>query len=142
MQQFYQPLADLVLSFHALIVAFITLGLILILIGGFRQWRWIANPWFRVAHLLGITIVVLQSWLGVLCPLTTLEAWLRQQAGSETYQETFIQYWLQEILFYQAPLWVFAVAYTTFALLVLMAWLKFPPSFFSRDDRSSTSSSK
>jgi len=125
MQQFYQPLADLVLSFHALIVAFITLGLILILIGGFRQWRWIANPWFRVAHLLGITIVVLQSWLGVLCPLTILEAWLRQQAGSETYQESFIQYWLQEILFYQAPLWVFAVAYTTFALLVLMAWLLF-----------------
>ena len=65
--------------------------------------------------------MVLQSWLGVLCPLTTLEAWLRQQAGSETYQESFIQYWLQEILFYQAPLWVFAVAYTTFALLVLMA---------------------
>ncbi len=129
MQQFYQPLADAVLILHASIVAFIVIGLLLILIGGFRNWTWTVNPWFRVAHLVGIGIVVLQSWFGVLCPLTTFETWLRQQAGSLTYKESFIQFWLQEILFYQAPLWVFAVAYTAFGLLVLLAWLKFPPSF-------------
>ena len=129
MQQFYQPLADAVLILHVSIVAFIVIGLLLILLGGFRNWTWTVNPWFRVAHLVGIGIVVLQSWFGVLCPLTTLETWLRQQAGSLTYKESFIQFWLQEILFYQAPLWVFAVAYTAFGLLVLLAWLKFPPSF-------------
>ena len=129
MQQFYQTLADAVLVLHASIVAFIVIGLLLILIGGFRNWTWTINPWFRVAHLVGIGIVVLQSWFGVLCPLTTLETWLRQQAGSLTYKESFIQFWLQEILFYQAPLWVFAMAYTAFGLLVLLAWLKFPPSF-------------
>jgi len=129
MQQFYQPLADAVLVLHASIVAFIVIGLLLILIGGFRNWTWTVNPWFRVAHLVGIGIVVLQSWFGVLCPLTTFETWLRQQAGSLTYKESFIQFWLQEILFYQAPSWVFAVAYTAFGLLVLLTWLKFPPSF-------------
>ena len=129
MQQFYQPLADAVLILHTSIVVFIVVGLLLILIGGVRKWAWIVNPWFRVAHLVGIGTVVLQAWLGVLCPLTTLEMWLRQQAGSLIYRESFIQYWLQKILFYQAPLWVFAVAYTAFALLVLMAWLKFPPTF-------------
>ncbi|MCH7671175.1 MAG: DUF2784 domain-containing protein [Proteobacteria bacterium] len=139
MQQFYQLLADAVLILHTLIVVFIVVGLLLILIGGVRKWTWIVNPWFRVAHLVGIGTVVLQAWLGVLCPLTTLEMWLRQQAGSLIYRESFIQYWLQKILFYQAPLWVFAVAYTAFALLVLMAWLKFPPRFKSVKNTSSGS---
>lgn len=131
MLQFYESLADAVLILHTLIVAFIVIGLLLILIGGVRKWTWIVNPWFRVAHLVAIGAVVLQSWFGVLCPLTTLETWLRQQAGSLIYKESFIQYWLQKILFYQAPLWVFAVAYTVFGLLVLTAWLKFPPMFKS-----------
>ena len=139
MQQFYQPLADAVLILHTLIVVFIVVGLLLILIGGVRKWAWIVNSWFRVAHLVGIGTVVLQAWLGILCPLTTLEMWLRQQAGSLIYRESFIQYWLQKILFYQAPLWVFSVAYTAFALLVLMAWLKFPPRFKSVKNTSSGS---
>ena len=139
MQQFYQPLADAVLILHTLIVVFIVVGLLVILIGGVRKWAWVVNPWFRVAHLVGIGTVVLQAWLGVLCPLTTLEMWLRRQAGSLIYRESFIQYWLQKILFYQAPLWVFAVAYTAFALLVLMAWLKFPPRFKSVKNTSSGS---
>ena len=139
MQKFYQPLADAVLILHTSIVVFIVVGLLLILIGGVRKWAWVVNPWFRVAHLVGIGTVVLQAWLGVLCPLTTLEMWLRQQAGSLIYRESFIQYWLQKILFYQAPLWVFAVAYTAFALLVLMAWLKFPPTFKSVKNTSSGS---
>ena len=139
MQQFYQLLADAVLVLHALIVAFIVIGLLLIIIGGVRKWTWIVNPWFRVAHLVGIGIVILQAWFGALCPLTTLEMWLRQQAGNLIYQESFIQYWLQKFLFYQAPLWVFAVAYTVFGLLVLMAWLKFPPRFKSVKNTSSGS---
>lgn len=139
MRQFYQLLADAVLVLHALIVAFIVIGLLLIIIGGVRKWTWIVNPWFRVAHLVGIGIVILQAWFGALCPLTTLEMWLRQQAGSLIYKESFIQYWLQKILFYQAPLWVFAVAYTAFGLLVLMAWLTFPPMFKSVKNTSSGS---
>ncbi len=139
MLQFYESLADAVLILHTLIVAFIVIGLLLILIGGVRKWTWIVNPWFRIAHLVGIGTVVLQAWLGVLCPLTTLEMWLRQQAGGLIYRESFIQYWLQKILFYQAPLWVFAVAYTAFGLLVLMAWLKFPPTFKSVKNTSSGS---
>ena len=139
MLQFYESLADAVLILHTLIVAFIVIGLLLILIGGVRKWTWIVNPWFRVVHLVAIGTVVLQSWFGVLCPLTTLETWLRQQAGSLIYKESFIQYWLQKILFYQAPLWVFAVAYTAFGLLVLMAWLKFPPTFKSVKNTSSGS---
>ncbi len=132
MQSFYQSLADAVLALHMLIVLFIVFGLILVLLGGFLNWRWILNRWFRIGHLLAIGVVVAQAWLGMLCPLTMLEMWLRQQAGSETYQESFIQYWLQQLLYYDLPLWVFAIAYTVFGLLVIVAWLKFPPSLRSK----------
>ena len=81
MEGLYQFLADAVLVLHSVIVAFIIIGLVLIVLGGLLRWRWITNPWFRATHLIGIAIVVAQAWLGRLCPLTILEAWLRQQAG-------------------------------------------------------------
>ncbi len=127
MEASYRLLADGVLLIHALIVAFIVLGLVLILAGGMLRWRWIGNRWFRIAHLLGIAIVVAQAWLGRLCPLTTLEMWLREQGGAVAYEQSFIQYWLQRLLYYDFPLWIFAIAYSLFALLVVAAWFIYPP---------------
>jgi len=123
----YAYLADVVLALHVLIVAFVVIGLILILLAGLLGWHWIRNFWFRLTHLAAIGIVVAQAWLGRLCPLTIVEAWLRQQAGLETYEETFIQYWLQRVLYYDFPLWVFAAAYTLFGFLVIAAWSVYPP---------------
>ena len=127
MQAYYPLLADLVLLLHALIVVFIVLSLVLIIIGGQRQWAWIGNPWFRVTHLVAIAIVVAQAWLGRLCPLTILEAWLR--APDAAPQQSFMQYWLQQLLYYDLPLWMFGVAYTLFGILVVLAWRWYPPKF-------------
>lgn len=123
----FSAMADAVLILHTLVVAFIVVSLLLILAGGWRRWRWIRAFWFRFSHLAAIGIVVAQAWLGRLCPLTILENWLRQQAGVEPDDQAFIQYWFQRILYYDFPLWVFTLAYTAFALLVVFAWFKFPP---------------
>jgi len=49
--------------------------------------------------------------------------WLREQAGgSGTYEVSFIQYWLQQFLYYDFPLWMFAIAYTLFGMAVAAAW--------------------
>jgi len=71
--------------------------------------------------------VVALSWLGEVCPLTTLESWLRVQAGASGYEKGFIEHWLQSILFYEGPTWAFVLAYTAFGLLVVLAWWRFPP---------------
>jgi hypothetical protein len=123
-------IADLVLMTHVAFVAFVIVGLLLILWGGFRRWAWIRNPWFRLAHLVGIGVVVVQAWFGVICPLTTLEMSLREQAGDATYEGTFIAHWLHQLLFYQAPAWVFVVCYTVFGLLVIGSWFGFRPRPF------------
>ena len=123
----YQFLADSILALHVLFVVFVVAGLLLTVAGGYRKWRWVRNWWFRGVHLLGIIVVVAQSWAGLICPITTLEMWLRGQAAGEQYDGSFVQYWLQRFLYYQAPEWVFMTVYTTFGLLVIITWLRFPP---------------
>jgi len=120
-------LADLILVTHALFVAFVVLGLAAILIGKYRRWKWVRNLWLRSIHLLAIGVVIAESWLGLVCPLTEWENRLREAAGGEVYSNSFIQHWLHEILFYDFDPWVFTVAYTAFGLLVLVAWLFVPP---------------
>jgi drug/metabolite transporter superfamily protein YnfA len=126
----FRALADVALITHVAFVTFVLGGLLLILLGGFRGWNWIRNPWFRVLHLVGIGLVVVQAWLGVICPLTTLEMALRERAGDSTYGGTFIAHWLQRLIYYEAPPWVFAVCYTVFGLAVVGSWVKFRPRRF------------
>jgi len=120
-------LADIILATHALFVAFVVLGLVAVLLGNYSRWGWVRNWWFRLAHLAAIGIVIAESWLGMVCPLTEWENLSREAAGGSTYSSSFIQHWLHEILFYDFEPWVFAVAYTAFGILVLAAWLLVPP---------------
>jgi hypothetical protein len=128
----YLLAADLLLFMHALFVLFVVVGLLLILACKPLAWSWVRNPWFRLAHLLAIGAVVLQSWLGLICPLTTWEMALRAKAGDATYSGSFIAYWVETLLYHQAPAWVFAVCYTAFGALVLAGWLWVRPRPFRR----------
>lgn len=128
----YLLAADALLVIHTLFIAFVVIGLVLILAGGLLAWRWVRNPWFRLGHLIAIAIVVLQSWIGMICPLTTWEMALRAKAGDATYAGSFVAHWLGELIYYQAPAWVFAVAYTAFGLLVVASWFWVRPRAFRR----------
>jgi Protein of Unknown function (DUF2784). len=128
----YRVLADLILFLHSSFVVFVIAGLVFVLIGGLRGWRWVRNPWFRLAHLLAIAVVVAQAWLGVLCPLTTLEMTLRAHAGDAVYPGSFIAHWLESLLYYRAPAWVFTVCYTVFGFLVVASWYAVHPRSFSK----------
>jgi len=127
---YFQLVADAILLLHALIAAFIVIGLVLIYIGRVRHWYWIRNPWFRLLHLLAIAIVAVQSWFGLICPLTTIEMELRSLAGDSIYAGSFISHWLEKLLYYQLPSWVFVVAYTAFAVIVITSWIWVRPRRF------------
>ena len=118
----YLIAADAILVTHTLFVCFVVLGLALIFIGKWRGWTWVFHFGFRLAHLLAIGIVVLQSWLGMICPLTIWEMELRAAAGDRVYAGSFIAHWLQQLLYYRLPDWVFAVLYTAFGALVVASW--------------------
>lgn len=129
-------LADTVLVLHVALVAFVVGGLLLVVAGNLRGWRWVNHAGFRVAHLAAIVIVAAEAWLGVACPLTTLEMALRARAGARPYGGGFIEHWLQRLLYWDAPPWVFVAGYTAFALLVLVVWWRFPPYWRRRGGRS------
>ena len=122
--------ADVILLLHVLFVAFVVIGLLLIVVGKVRAWSWIRNPWFRLVHLAAITVVMIQSWLGLICPLTTIEMALRSRAGDTVYSGSFISHWLERILYYQVPPWVFVVCYMTFGAAVVASWLSIRPRRF------------
>ncbi|HEY0660078.1 MAG TPA: DUF2784 domain-containing protein [Lysobacter sp.] len=128
-------LADAILILHIGIVAFVVLGTVLILIGGWRRWRWVHGFKWRLAHLLLMAFIVLQTWLGELCPLTVWEQDLRRRAGQVVHDDSFIEHWLSRLIFFEAPWWAFVAAYSGFAALVLVTWFKVPPQRPARRGR-------
>lgn len=122
--------ADAVLFLHVLIVAFIVMGLLLIFAGKAFAWLWVRNPWFRLTHLAAVAVVVVQSWFGVICPLTSIEMALRSRAGDSVYPGSFISHWLENILYYQLPPWVFVVCYMVLGVMVVISWFWIRPRRF------------
>ena len=119
--------ANLVLVLHVCVAIFVIAGLALILVGNLARWQWVNQFWFRMAHLVAIAVIVAEAWFGIACPLTLLEMWLRSEAGGLTYAGGFIEHWLSSLLYYQAPPWVFMLAYSCFGFLVVASWWYFPP---------------
>lgn len=136
----YRWLADAVLGLHVAVVLFIVLGLAAIFCGAWRGWAWVRGWAFRLAHLGAIVYVAAQAWLGIACPLTVLESWLRFQARQGVYQRGFIEDWLQRLLYWQAPPWAFVLLYNAFAAVVMLAWWRVPPGRvgFSRAGKTGT----
>ena len=126
--QGWRLLADAVLVAHAGVVLFVVGGLVAIVAGDLFGRRGVDRLAFRVVHLAAIAVVVAQAWLGRACPLTVLEARLRERAGQAVHGDGFVEHWVGRLLFWDAPSWVFVVAYTAFAAAVLAAWWRWPPT--------------
>lgn len=116
-------LADALLVIHFLVAAFIVAGLILVWLGAALGWTWVRNPWFRYLHLAAIAFVAAEALLGVACPLTVWEDLLRGGVRAES----FVGRWVQRLLYYRAPEWVFAAAYVAWTLATLLTLRLVPP---------------
>jgi hypothetical protein len=123
----FSLLADLLVVFHCGYAAFIVVGLALVLLGGWRRWSWVRNFWFRLLHLLMIAVVVEESLLGVVCPLTDWEDRLRESAGEKVEQGTFIGRMIHHCLFVDVSHNTLVIAYCAFGLAVLASFLLVPP---------------
>jgi len=120
-------LADIIALIHLGYVIFVMLGFLLIFAGIIGKWQWIRNPWFRFLHLAAIITVAAEAILGLNCPLTVLEFWLRYPTRAVQERASFIGNLIDSILFYDAPGWVFTAVYATFAMLVLITFIMAPP---------------
>lgn len=87
----YRILADLVLLVHALFVTFVVFGSLLVL-----RKSWLL--WFHLPALAWGATVIAMGWI---CPLTPLENTLRQMAGQENYNGSFIEHYLLLVIYPQ-----------------------------------------
>ena len=116
-------IADLVLVLHAMVVIFNAGGLAMILVGGPLGWVWVRHRGFRIAHISLMGLVTVEALFGMTCPLTLLEDWLRGVAT----EQSFVQRWVTALIYWNAPLWVFAVLYAVILATVIVAWFVWPP---------------
>ena len=123
----YALAADLIVVIHILYVAYVVVGLGVILIGLRRKWIWVRNPWFRITHLVAILIVVYELMVKANCPLTTWEMQLRGTVGQPTNQTTFMDRLLSFILVADAPGWLVNDLYIAFGLAIVLLFVLAPP---------------
>src|SRR5579859_189853 len=128
----YTILADAIVIIHAAYVAFVVFGLAAILLGAAMRWRWTQNFAFRITHLAAIALVCLESIVGVMCPLTSLEDSIRQRGGAPPYPDDFVAHYVHRMIFYNFPPWIFTTAYISFAILVAITFIAIPPRRPSR----------
>ena len=118
----YRLIADFILIIHFGIVLFIVAGLALIWIGFAMKWQWVRRWWFRAMHLAAMVFITIQSLADKLCPLTVWEQALRMRAGQQGYTESFLQYWVHRLLYYELPGWIFTTVYCAVLGLMIVAW--------------------
>ena len=115
--------ADIVLVIHFSIVVFITSGFFLIPIGYTANWDWTSNVKLRISHCGLMVFVTLETLLGITCPLTSLENYLR----GITQSQSFIGFWIQQLIYWDFPAHIFLILYCVLLGLILLMWLIFPP---------------
>ena len=84
----YSGLADSIVLLHLAFIAFA-------LMGGMLVSRWPSLAWF---HLPSVAWIALNQCLGWNCPLTLVERWFRQKAGTGEYAGDFVLHHLAPLL--------------------------------------------
>ncbi len=120
--------ATAILLLHIVVIAFNIFGLIVIPLGAWRGWAFVRGFWWRAAHLAILAVVALQAVLDRVCFLTVWQSDLLRQAGETASSAPLIQRWVNRVIFWPLPLWVFAVLYVVVWLYVVALWRLVPPT--------------
>jgi hypothetical protein len=107
-----------ILLVHFAIIAFNIAGCVVVPIGAWRRWRWVRGFWWRLAHLLSFAVVAAQALAGRACFLTV---WQGDLAG-RAHVRPMIAGWINHLIYWPLPLWVFALAYVALFAYVLALW--------------------
>ena len=113
-------LAEVVLAVHVSIIGFNLFGLIAIPIGAWRGWTFVRAPLWRCLHFASFAVVALQAIASEACFLT---GWQDVLSGAPSGQPLIMR-WVNRVIFWPLPMWVFNAAYLAlFAYVLALLWL-------------------
>lgn len=111
---------------HVAVILFNVFGLVAIPAGAWFGWRFVRIFWWRALHVAAMAVVAVQAAAGRACFLTL---WQDALAGEANGHTPLIMGWINRVIFWPLPLWVFAVAYVgLFLYVVALCWLV-PPTW-------------
>jgi Protein of Unknown function (DUF2784) len=108
--------AEAILALHLMIIAFNIAGLIIIPIGAWLGWRLVRVAWLRLLHLAMLAVVAAQALAGRACILTV---WQNSLTGNRQVPQPMIMHWVDQVIYWSLPMWVFAALYGAVFLYVL-----------------------
>ena len=85
----YAYLSDFVVFVHFFFILYVVLG------GLLNRW-WRPNIWIHLPVFVYGVFVELFAWI---CPLTPLENWLKSQAGLQPYETSFVERYLEPLIY-------------------------------------------
>lgn len=109
----YLAAADATVVVHLFWILFLILG----------AWPGARHVWIRWTHLAALAFSILLQIFGWTCPLTILEAWLRQTGGTVPREGTFIGRYLERIVY--PPLAPGLVLAGTVLIVGVSLWIYF-----------------
>ncbi len=131
-------IADAIFAAHVAIILFNLFGLVAVPIGAMCGWRFVRVRWWRVLHILLLAAVAVQALLGRACILTLWQAAL---AGAAQDRAPLIAHWVNRLIYWPLPIWVFAVMYlVVFGYALALLWLVPPRCIATRGSPLATGS--
>ena len=85
----YRIVADLVVALHFAFVLFVVFGGVLVL-------KWKRSALVHIPAALWGVVIEFAGWV---CPLTPLENWLREKGGAAGYRGSFVEHYLEPLLY-------------------------------------------
>lgn len=119
--------AAAVFWFHVGVILFNVAGLVIVPIGAWCGWAFVRVFWLRALHLGLLALVAVQATLGKACFLTLWQGALERESGGAASDLPLIQGWVERLLFWPLPLWVFVVLYLAILGYALTLWRWVPP---------------
>jgi hypothetical protein len=118
------------------IVTIVHLAYFVFVVGGFitvvgRWSKWVLNPWFRIAHLLAVWIVLAEDVVGVNCPLNVAESSLRSPGTENAEASSGLGYLLDQLLHHTISERVLDVMYWMLGPASLLLLFLVPPRYKS-----------
>ncbi|CAN7432611.1 DUF2784 domain-containing protein [Phenylobacterium sp. LjRoot225] len=114
---------QIVLALHLGVIAFNVAGLAIIPLGARLNWRIVRVRWLRLLHLASLAVVALQAAFGRACLLTI---WQADLTGGR--EDPLIMRWVNSVLFWPLPIWVFTTVYLAVFAYVVALWRLVPPT--------------
>ena len=119
-------LARATLYMHFAVVVFNAGGLVFIVIGAWRNWRWVHAFWWRALHMASLLVVALQVLLGRDCFLTVWQTALESAANVNPADMAWLDRIVFHAIFWPLPSWAFAVLYALAFALTVLLWRAVP----------------